>query len=347
MLIYSVKKRIDNLVRPFTVFLDDYSNNRRYANSETKFLVVRHGRVKPRRYDIILDWIEANFPEVRSYFELHQLPCRITDWSKYKLHLPWLQDPVQKWSMRTYRHACKISTRCDELNIPIINRVDNLLNASKSNGSRLIGSAGMRTPKVVCLHNIDTFKKDLGGLELPLIIRDDWGHGGVMHLIENMQQVKNLSLNGIARPIAIEFINTQSEDGLYRKYRYTLAGDIGVPQSMHVRNIWLVRGNKTIHSDTLYNEEKIYLQNPDPNHDRLLAACKLMELDFVAFDYSYDQEGKPVVWEANPYPYLHIPGEKRKYRRPATEKTLAAITRMYLDKAGLPVNQKIEKILQC
>ena len=346
MSISSIKRCIDNSVRPFTVFLDDYANNRRYANSETKFLVIRHGRVKPRRYDIILEWIAQNLPEIRPYFELHQLPCRITDWSKYKLHLPWLQDPVQEWSPRAYRQACKISSRCDELNIPVINRVENLLNTSKSNGARLTGSVGIRTPKIVEINDMNTFKKDLGGLELPLIIRDDWGHGGVMHLLENMEQLKNLSLKGISRPIAIEFINIQSEDGLYRKYRYTLAGDIGIPQSMHVRSIWLVRGNKTVHSDTLYDEEKIYLQNPDPNHERLLAARKLMELDFVAFDYSYDKEGKMVVWEANPYPYLHIPGEKRKYRRPATERTLAAITRMYLKKAGLPVDPNIEKMLR-
>ena len=323
-----IKKPIDYLVRPYIVFLEDYLNNQRYKNSESKFLVVHHGRIHPSvyAYQIFLNWIEINFPDIRPYFELHQLPCRISDWSKYKLHLPWLQDPVQQWSLKAYKQACKISSQCDELNIPTINRVENLINASKSNGARLIGSVGIRTPKIVKIIDINTFKRDLGGLELPLIIRNDWVHGGKeIHLIETMKQLNNTSLNKITRPIAIEFINTRSKDGLYRKYRYTLAGEKGFPQSIHMRKHWEVRGKNTEFSDALVNEEKKYLHNFDPNHDQLLAACKALKLDFVAFDYSYDPEGKLVVWEANPYPFLHVPGTKkirRAYRRPAVNRLM-------------------------
>jgi hypothetical protein len=344
LLFNAIKRQIDNSVRPFTVFYDDYKNNRRYANSEIKFLVVRHGRYKPRRYDIILDWIAANLPEIRPYFELHQLPCRITDWSKYRLHLPWLQDPVQQWSMRAYNQACRISRQCDALNIPVINRVENLVNASKSNGASIIGSTGIRTPRIVKITDFENFKKDLGGLELPFIIRDDWGHQGTMLLIENLRQLDNISLKEFSHPVAIEFINTQSNDGLYRKYRFVVAGDIGIPLSMHVRKIWEVRGSQSEKSEALFNEEINYLSQPDPNHDALLKACQVLKLDFVAFDYSYDQDGKLTVWEANPYPYLHI-SRKREHRKLATEKTLAAITRMHLKKAGLPINPVLEKIL--
>jgi len=343
-----IKRHLEYPVRPLTVFLEDYSNNKRYKNSESKFLVVRHGRKHPRLYNIILNWTESNLPDVRPYFELHQLPCRISDWSKYKLHLPWLQDPVQQWSPRAYKQACKVSRQCDELKIPTINRVENLINASKSNGARLIGSVGIRTPKMVKIIDINTFKNDLGGLELPLIIRNDWGHGGMIHLIETIDQLNNVSLNGITRPIAIEFIDTQSEDGLYRKYRYTLAGETGFPQSMHVRKHWEVRGNKTEFSDTLVNEEKRYIHNCDPNHGQLLAACKALKLDFVAFDYSYDPEGKLVVWEANPYPFLHVPGTKkirRVYRRPAVNRLMAGILRMYLRNAGMDYDNRLDRMI--
>ena len=345
MLFQSIKKHIDDSVRPFTVLLNDYLNNRRYTESEIKFLVLRHGRYKPRRYDIILDWIAANLPEIRPYFELHQLPGRITDWSKYKLHLPWLQDPVQQWSIRAYNQACRISRQCDALNIPIINRVENLINASKSNGARIIGDAGIRTPRIVKITDFENFKKDLGGLEFPLIIRDDWGHQGPMLLIETLAQLNNISLAGIIRPIAIEYINTQSEDGFYRKYRYTITGDIGIPQSIHVQKHWQVRGEKTEYNDSLVKEEKDYLNNPDPNQDQLVTAYNALELDFVAFDYSYDQNEKLVVWEVNPYPYLHFLEYRRLYRNKNIQKILAAITKMYLDKAGIANNLKIENIL--
>lgn len=327
------------------LWLADKKANRRYATAEKRFLIVRHSLKSPKFYDIILDWVTENLPQSRQYFELRLLPCPMVNWSQYGLHIPWLQDPVQQWSGRAYRQALKLSEQCDRHGIPIINRVDNLLNASKSNGARLIGSTGIRTPKTIAIDNPDEFHRTLGDMSPPFIIRDDWGHQRDMHLITSPDQIAAIDFNRFTHPIAVEFIDTRDPvDGLYRKYRYVAAGDIGISLSMHVRKHWLVRGQENERSDSLLEEEILFTSQPDPNHERLQRARQALELDFVAFDYSYDEDGNLVVWEANPYPYLHLP-RKKLHRRTAYERVFAALVKLYCDKSGLPHDPKIDELL--
>lgn len=341
-----MKAKLSHTFRPASLWLADRLANRRYATADKRFLIVRHALNRPRFYDIVLDWVTENLPESRKYFELHQLPCHIRDWGDYCLHVPWLQDPVQQWSERAYRQAVKLSAECDEHGIPVINRVENLLNATKSNGARLIGSTGIRTPKTFVIDNPEAFRQSLGGMSPPFIIRDDWGHQRDMHLITSADQIYSIDYARFTRPIAVEFIDVRDpDDGLYRKYRYVALGDTGITLSMHVRSDWLVRGQDNERSDSLLEEELRYVSQSDRNHNRLQRARRALDLDFVAFDYSYDANGELIVWEANPYPYIHLPRKKR-HRRAAYERVLAALVKLYQEKAGLPVDPAIDGILR-
>jgi hypothetical protein len=60
-----------------------------------------------------------------------------------------------------------------------------------------------------------------------------------------------------------------------------------------------------------------------------------MGLDVAAYDYSYDREGKLVVWEANPFPYIQFSGIKRRQTWSVTTRALAAMALCYFDKAGV------------
>ena len=161
-----------------------------------------------------------------------------------------------------------------------------------------------------------------------------------------MNDVHDLQLARFSRPVAVEFIDTRTvADGLYRKYRYVAAGDEGVSQSMHVQRDWLVRGRKCVFSDELKDEELAYISTSNENHEKLQHARRALELDFVAFDYSYDRDGELIVWEANPYPYLHFSKGNRRYRLASLERVLAAIVKLYLLESGLPVHARIDEFL--
>ncbi len=326
--------------------LHDAIQNRRFATADQRFLVVRHPSKNPFFYDVLLHWLEQSFPAVRSLFELRTIPFHIPHGSNYVLHIPWLQDPVQKWSPTVYRQANRLATQCDDLGIPIINRVDRLPNAVKSTGARLIGSAGIRTPKMALIDNADEFRETHGGLELPLLVREDWGHGGLVCRADTSAEVQKLPLRRFSRPVAVEFIDVQSRrDRLYRKYRYVAAGDLGIAHSMHVCKGWKAKGTEAEYTDALRDEELAYTSCPDPNHEQLQAARVALGLDFVAFDYSYDLAGRLIVWEANPYPHIHFSNTRRLYRRPATIRTLAAMVSLYFMRAALSVPAEIEELL--
>ena len=288
-------------------------------------------------YDVLLDWLEEHHPGVRSRFELRLLPTRVRNWAPYRLHVPWLQDPVQAWSPRDYRRSNRLATACDAHGVPIVNRVDRLVNASKGSGAGLIASAGLLTARCVPIQDAGHLEAIRAELGLPLIVRENWHHGGAIVLLETDRQLRSLDLTRFRRPIALEFVDVQSDDGLYRKYRYVLAGALGVRKSMHVTEGWLVHGYNTVYSEAYRDEEIAYLAAPEPEHDRFQAARDALGLDFLAFDYSYTRDGRPIVWEANPYPLLHFIGGRRTYRDGATARVLGAVATLYLETAGLPV----------
>lgn len=333
--------------------LRDAVVNRRLARGDERFLITRHPAKTPRFYDVFLDWTEARLPRVRGRFELRMLPLAVRDPSRYVLHVPWLQDPVQQWSSTVYEEARRLAAELDGHGIPTINPVDRLTNAGKSTGARLIGEAGIRTPRTVPIDDARRFRDTFLGLELPLIVREDWGHSderaietGQVVRCDTPDAIEKLDLERFLRPVAMEFIETRDpRDGYYRKYRYVAAGDTGVAVHMHVKDHWFVKGANQLYSEEIRDEDLAYLSAPDPNHAVLQKARRALRLDFVAFDYSYDRAGRLVVWEANPYPYFHFIGGRRAYRTPAIERAFAAILELYHARAGLPVPEEVERLL--
>jgi hypothetical protein len=106
-----------------------------------------------------------------------------------------------------------------------------------------------------------------------------------------------------------------------------------------------VRGGRTIYTEALRDEEIDFSSRPEPDPNRWVAAREALGIDFVAFDHSVAATGETIVWEANPYPYLHFVGGRREYRRAPTERVLAAMTHLYLSLAGLSVPAELSAVL--
>jgi hypothetical protein len=315
----------------------DRRRNARFVRGDGRFLVLRDPCVSPGFYSVLLRWLERELPAVRARFELRVLPCRVRDWSRYALHVPWLQDPVEAWSRGAFRFANRLARACDAHGVPVVNRVDRLANAGKSTCARLLAGVGLRTPRMARITDGAEFKETRLGLSLPLFVREDWGHGGPMLRADTDAEVRALSLRALRRPVAVEVVDARSPDGLFRKFRTVVAGDAVVRQTLHVGTGWCVRGRDTVWSEALRDEEVEFTSTPDPEPARWVAAREALGLDFVAFDHSTTPAGETVVWEANPYPYLHFVGGRREYRRAPTERVLAAMARLYLLRAGLDV----------
>lgn len=315
-------------------------------SASASFLIVQHAWYHHGFYDVILDWVALNLPEERSCFELRDLPCAGTGRGTPALLVPWLQDPVENWSRRTYRQALALTARCDAQGIPVLNRVEHLARAGKCQGAEIIGATGLRTPKVRRIADVKSFRADFLGLPFPFFVREELGHGSDMLRVNTAAEARALSLRPFQKPLAVELIDLPDpRDGLYRKYRYVVAGDFGVPHHLQASPDWVTRGADRVSNATTRAEELAYIESPCPHHDAFQKARRALRLDFVAFDYSLDGDGNPVVWEANPYPTLKFSYRGLVYRNESLHRTLVILLATYYQRAGLPLPSRLSDYL--
>jgi hypothetical protein len=224
-----------------------------------------------------------------------------------------------------------------------MNRVDLLLNATKSRGAKLMSDVGVRVPRMALVQNTSEFEKTLLGLNLPLFIREDWGHERKVVRIDREDQLGQIPWHDFIRPVAVEVVDVRDpRDGLYRKYRYVTAGEIGISHHLHVSRDWITRGENRVIDAQTQQEELDYISQPDVNHEILQRARRALNLDLAAFDYGYTPDGQLVVWEANPFPHCSFATRRLQYKNPAMHRTLLAIVQMYFEAADLRVPSEVE-----
>jgi hypothetical protein len=321
----------------------DRARNRRWTLPAGRFLVLRDSRRHADLYEDFLRWLEASHPGVRARLELRLLPCRVRDWSRYALCVPWLQDPVQEQSPWAYAHTLRLERSCRENGVPVINPVDRIALSPKSVSLPIIASTGIRTARVEHLDPAGPPRDLLERFPPPFFVREDRRHAGPTFTVLEPDDFRRVPLGRFRHPIAVEFIDTRSpHDGLHRKYRYLAVGERGIARHLMLSKHWEVRGPHRIATEAAVAEELAHVNAPDPNHERLQRARRALGLDVVAFDYSYDPEGGLVVWEPNPFPDLGYPrNPARAYLIPSAERTFAAVAALYLERAGLPVPEAL------
>ena len=339
---------IKGCLRHAPVTWRDARHNRRWVTGGDRFLVIRHAGRQPYFYEYMLRWMEEEYPEQRALFDLRLLPYRVTERGPWRLLISWLQDPLRSWSPRGYKQAMRLTGDCDRLGIPIVNRVDCHENADKFEGLRRIEQAGLRTAKRCEIHELTRHPEHHGTFGPPFIIRERGGHGGRVDLVRDWSEYNRVPLDRFRDPIALEFVDVKDpRDGFCRRYRYIVAGELGVPQNMQVSEGWEARGSRCVYSDRLRMEEIEYASMPRPEHARFVAARRLLGLDFVAFDFSYDRNGQMVVWEANLYPHLHFPRDLRRQHQHAPTRLVFAIQlALYLTQAGLELPTRLRDTLR-
>ena len=171
--------------------------------------------------------------------------------------------------------------------------------------------------------------------------------GSPVFMIQTREDLNAVPLEQFERPIAVEFVDVRSaNDGLVRKYRYMQIGNTGVSHSLQISKHWEVRSGARLLNDRTIAEEVEYAAQPDPNQEILRKASRLLGLDFLAFDYSYDVNGRLIVWEVNVLPGLGLPkGPQREHLKIPVERAMASTVRMYLRRAGCEIPFRVQEII--
>ena len=170
---------------------------------------------------------------------------------------------------------------------------------------------------------------------------------GILDDMRSADQAAQIPLERFEDPIAAEYIHVQSpRDGYFRKYRYLIAGDLGVSVSLQIGKHWEVRGRGRDVTTVTRREEVSYLSRPDPNYQSFQQARRALGLDVVAFDYSYTPEGEPVVWEVNVLPDIGLTSDPAiSYVNVGLRRSNAALVRLYLKRAGLPIPERLDEVV--
>jgi hypothetical protein len=345
-----LKQRLGYCTRYVMTPCSDWVQNSRLLTDEPRFLILRHRAHLTRYYDGFVRWLGSEMPDVRARFELQSLPCLVRDWSRFRLLVPWLPDPMLHEKPRIRARVKRIELHCQQHGIAVINPVDQVLKTAKSTGAEIIRSVGIRAPRATQITDLRNFHRNLGGLEFPLLIREDRAHAGRLpiYLARTMRELEQVPVQKFANPIAVEFIDVRDpRDGLSRRYRYFAAGELGMAMNIHCSEHWEVRGRNAVHNAQREREEVEFIRQPDPNHERLQEARRALGLDFVAFDYSYGQDGELIVWEANVMPGLGYSktNQNRPYLQAIAERAFDMILDLYYRRSGLDVPQQVTQRL--
>ena len=194
----------------------------------------------------------------------------------------------------------------------VINRPEAVLKTTRDQVAKsLVGIAGLTVPQVLRLRGgrpdavIRAVEK--AGLRFPLIVRRAGTHSGKIMALAEDRETLGLAVTGKGDVFVTEFVDFQSADDLYRKYRTFVFGGQFVLRHMLIGDDWNVHARQRIefmaHQQTLREEEMalfaVGIPFPAPVQAALRALAARFPLDFFGVDFGIDRNGHAVLFEAN------------------------------------------------
>jgi hypothetical protein len=272
-------------------------------------------RPRSRPYQGFRLWLQEHDPALGAQFDLRWAGEPIWNLDPYRLVFNWFQDPIRDIDPRAYAWMQRLEKRADRLGIPVVNRSEMQSRSRKSVQSRILRAAAFDTPPV---GPPDAF-------DFPLVLRSDVDHTGRVHRFEDAAALERFDRSSLREPVASPFVETRGPDGWYRKYRYLLVGERGIPRHLQISRHWLVRMDHRDLRREHVEEERAYTSGVERHHDLFDGARRALGLDFVAFDFSYRLDGGVLIWEANPMPTLWV----REFYDPEFRYQLPHLDRIY------------------
>lgn len=230
----------------------------------------------------------------------------------------------------------------DQLGGTIINHPREILATTREKvAERLGGLPNVRVPRSVRVPaHAPSRPEDLVDYlpsSFPILARPAGTHGG--DDFEVIADLASLSAFIGEHPGAdhylIDYIDYQSSDGYFRKYRFIFV-DGGIwPYHLAIGNTWKVHHVNTdmIHHQWMQDEEKAFLANPQSvfspaNYDGLRAIADSYDLQYFGIDCGLDREGRLVVFEVNASMLVHKKNEDMPYKDPYVADIKAAWDRV-------------------
>jgi aromatic-L-amino-acid decarboxylase len=224
------------------------------------------------------------------------------------------------------------------------------------NASRLQTLPGIRAPVMVTfpyamLAGHDGAAALAGrGFTFPLLLRTPGFHGGEQFVrVESVEALGDglaelgRSGSAAAEVTAIEYLDARGADGWVRKYRVMMVGGRLYPLHLAISKRWKVHyfsADMRDRAEHREEEAKFLGDMPGVLGAKAMAALErllaVMRLDYGGIDFSLNQSGEILLFEANATMVVEQPdGDPRwDYRRAAVERIHAAVRDLLLTGAG-------------
>ena len=144
--------------------------------------------------------------------------------------------------------------------------------------------------------------------------------------------------------LAMQFIDTSSSDGWFRKYRVMTIGGTLYPLHLAISRNWKVHYFSAQMADHPKHraEEEVFLRDMkgalgQPAIRALEQIQETLGLDYGGCDFALDAQGRVILFEANATMVILDPGLGFGYRGEAVEQARRAVTELVRRTAGVPI----------
>jgi len=153
-----------------------------------------------------------------------------------------------------------------------------------------------------------------GGWRYPVFLREADDHGGSLTgFLQTQDDLDRALVPALMRGhrledlLVVEYCDTRSDDGIYRKYSAFNIGGAIIPRHLIFSDEWVVKAPDLINTEFL-DEERIYLEG-NPHEEAVREVFAIAAIDYGRIDYGVI-DGKIQTWEINTNPVVMLMPEE-------------------------------------
>ncbi len=221
----------------------------------------------------------------------------------------------------TLRALHTLTPIIEQYHKPILNHPAAVLRSRRDeNAYRFARLPHVRTPRVVRLQRSESAEESAWlltrAMAFPFLLRVPGFHTGEHFCLVSTQEELVQAMHELPGDelLALEYLDTRDEHGLFRKYRMMSIGGVLYPAHLAIDAQWKVhyRHALTTSSEAFLAEEARYLEDPErvlgeQAMSALHAISTTLNLDYAGIDFSVDAAGRVVCFEANAMMVVPLP----------------------------------------
>lgn len=236
--------------------------------------------------------------------------------------------------------------------VAVINRPEAVLQTGRlANAKRLANLGGVVAPRMALVSRSDISSGRAAEIlaqneiAFPILLRSPSFHGGNYFICVDNQNALHAAFEELPGEnlLVIEFLDSRSEDNLFRKYRVMSINGSFYPIHLAISTQWKVHYFSSDMADNAEyrNEEEVFLNDfSSVLGPRAISVLeKIIQnigLDYCGIDFGMDKDGNVLLYESNSTMVITPPTNESRwdYKRKAIENALAAAKRMFVERAN-------------